>query len=174
MKPNGASQRTFRDPSPAISFGKARNRRKKSEPKPEDVTSKVKFNYVEVPEGRGQLKMKVGPMVKLGGTMEPPVERKTALWGAALGLVAMGFVISLWFGMLMSVLFEILGKDPEFWTNWIGGSFVTGLYGVHVFGIAGTNLSRGYRSWGVVAISAFWLSVLGSISIRLLVQWITS
>ena len=97
MKPNGACQRTFRDPTPALPFRRIRNRRKESGSKPEGGDPKVKFNYLEVPEGRGQLKMNVAPMVKLGPTMEPPVNLNSARWGAVLGLIGVGFVLNLWF-----------------------------------------------------------------------------
>ena len=152
---------------------RTRNRRKEGGSRSDDRGSKVRFKYVEVPEGRGQLKMKVAPMVKLGGSMDPRVNLNTARWGAVLGLIGLGFVLNLWFGALMTVVCQLLDWDPVFWSKWTSISFVVGLYGVHLFGVAGTHLSRGYRSWGVVAIASFWIGVLGWIPIGLLINWLS-
>ncbi|MGB6223215.1 hypothetical protein [Haloferula sp.] len=175
MKPNGACQRIFRDPTPSLPYRRPRNRRKEDRgSNPGDGKLSEKFNYVDVPEGRGRLKMNTAPMVKLGGRIDPPIDLKTVRWGGFLGLIAIGFVANLWISVLMSYVCQILGWDPGFWSERIGGAFVIGLYGVHLFGVAGTSLSRGYRSWGVIAIVAFWTGFLGWIPVGLLVSWLTS
>jgi hypothetical protein len=118
--------------------------------------------------------MKITPMVKLGGSINPPVDLNSVKWGGILGLIAMGFVANLWLGVMMTVIFQIFGQDPGFWEIWTVRSFVIGLYGVHLFGIAGHSLSRGYRSWGVIAITAFWVGLLAWIPLGLLINWLTS
>ncbi|MEP4078969.1 hypothetical protein [Haloferula sp.] len=173
MKPNGACQRTFRDPTPALPYRRIRNRRKEHRSETESGEPKVKFNYVDVPEGRGRVKMNVAPMVKLGGTLNPPIDRKTVRWGGVLGLIAMGFVMNLWMGVMLTLIYQLIGWDPSCWVEWTGRSFVIGLYGVHLFGVAGTSLSRGYRSWGVIAIAAFWVGLLGWIPVGMLMSWLS-
>lgn len=133
----------------------------------------MKFNYVEVPEGRGRREMQIAPMVKLGGTIEPPIDLKTIRCGGFLGLIAIGLVLNMWMGVLLSIVYQLIGWDPSCWGEWTYRSFIIALYGVHLFGIAGHSLSRGHRSWGVIAIVSFWVSFLGWIPIGLLISWLT-
>ncbi|MFC7339296.1 hypothetical protein ACFQY0_19035 [Haloferula chungangensis] len=133
----------------------------------------MKFNFIEVPKGRGQLQMKVAPMVKLGGTIEPPIDLKSIRWGGFLGLIAIGLVMNLWMGVMLGIIYQLIGWDPSCWGEWTGRSFIVALYGVHLFGIAGHSLSRGYRSWGVIGIVSFWVSFLGWIPITLLISWLS-
>ena len=173
MKPTGASQRVFRDPTPALPYRKVRRSRREVREESGDQNPRVKFHYREVPEGKGQREMKIAPMVKLGGSLSPKVDLKSVRWGGFLGLIAIGFVLNLWMGVMLSIIYQLLGWDPTCWSDWTGGSFVIALYGVHLFGIAGHSLSQGYRSWGVMAIVAFWIGLLGWIPVGIVISWLT-
>jgi hypothetical protein len=84
----------------------------------------------------------------------------------------MGFVLNLWGGVLLSIIYQLIGWDPRCWDVWTYRSFIVALYGVHLFGVAGNSLSHGYRSWGVIAIFAFWVSFLGWIPVGILIWWL--
>lgn len=168
MKVPTVTHRRFRDlgppPPPFQGSGKSRRPRATSGYRP---SVNLLTGPLPTDEGSG---LKSLVTVTAPPESEKVVRAKRIDWilGTILGSVAALFVVALWVETTMGIIEQIAGEDLF---QMGGGSFFApALYGVHLLGIPGAALSRGGVQVGLIAIAAFWISVLGAIPLGFVVN----
>lgn len=166
MKVPTVTQRRFRDlgppPPPFQGSGKSRRPRATSGYRP---SVKLLTGPLPTDEGSG-----LKPLVtREGGRSEVVSKSRRADWivGTVLGGLAMLCVVNFWMAVTLGVINDALGMQIPFWTHY---SFPLALYGCHLLGVPGASLAKDGFQLGVVAIVAFWGSLLAGIPIGVLIR----
>lgn len=165
MKLPTVTQKRFRDlgPSPTPFRGTGKTRR----PVTPGYVPPVKLLTGSLPSDETS---GLKPLVTVGTQpSEVEVKSKRTDWivGTVLGSIAVLCVLNFWVAVTIGVFNDALGMEIPFWTHY---SFPLALYGVHLFGATGAGLAKDGFQLGIVAIVAFWGSVLVGIPIGVVVR----
>lgn len=159
--PNVLTRRMILDTSPPPTpLGGTRRRR--ISPRTFEYRPKVKLVTGRLPTDENS---QLEKLVRVGSPEPDTVRRQRRLdrmAGDLLGGLALLLVANLWLSTVLGIIGLVTGTRMPFAGD---GAIVIALYGVHLFGIPGAILSDRSLKPGLIAIVAFWISLLGSVPV---------